>query len=251
MTSEHPLHPPEAPANGEQAHLSTLLLHQLRYGEMEPVAMQAARLHVDSCQRCQSRLSAQQANRSAFEVRPVPAALRDLPSPSLWLRLLRLLQTDALVVPGLAVAAALLLLVVGTTRPGEHDALAPDGVRSKGSTEVELILEGEGLMEAGASVQAGDRIQIRVPAGPYAEAWVGDADQVLGHFDLQPEKATLAPFALTIDDEPGAESLTVILSEAPLARSEAEGYLKRQSTRATPPAGVRIQRLYLPKERSR
>jgi hypothetical protein len=251
MTSEHPPQPPDPKRPAEQPHLSTLLLHQLRYGELEPTAMQAARAHVDGCPRCRSRLSAQQANRSAFEVRPMPAALRDLPSPSIWRRLVRFLQTDALAVPGLAVAAALLLLVVAAPQSDEHDPLGPDVVRSKGSTEVELIREGEGVMEAGASVQAGDRIQVRVPAGPYSEAWVGDSEQVLGHFELQPEKATLAPFALTIDDEPGAESLTVILSEAPLARSEAEGYLKRQTTRNTPPSGVRIQRLYLPKERSR
>lgn len=251
MTSEHPPQPPDATQPGPQAHLSTLVLHQLRYGELPPLLMQEARLHVDGCPRCRSRLSAQQANRSAFEVRPMPAALRGLPAESSWRRLLRMLQTDALLLPGLAVAAALALLVLSNGGTSEHDALRPDVVRSKGGAEVELIREGEGLMEAGASVQPGDRIQVRVPAGPYTEAWVGDSEQVLGHFELQPEKATLAPFALTIDDEPGAESLTVILSDAPLARSEAEGFLRPASTRTTPPTGVRIQRLYLPKERSR
>ena len=59
------------------SHLSTLLLNQLRYGELDPEQEAQARTHLQDCERCASRLQAQESNRSAFVLQPVPQAIRE------------------------------------------------------------------------------------------------------------------------------------------------------------------------------
>ena len=60
------------------SHLSTLLLNQLRYGELDPEQEAQARTHLQDCERCASRLQAQESNRSAFVLQPVPQAIREI-----------------------------------------------------------------------------------------------------------------------------------------------------------------------------
>ena len=62
------------------SHLSTLKLHALRYGELSGEEEAEARAHLDTCEKCASRLSAQENHRAAFELRPVPEAIRNPPA---------------------------------------------------------------------------------------------------------------------------------------------------------------------------
>ena len=58
-------------------HVTTLDLHRLRYGELDKARAAEVRAHLDGCPMCTERLQAQHAMRAEFEVRPVPAALRE------------------------------------------------------------------------------------------------------------------------------------------------------------------------------
>jgi len=87
-----------------------------------------------------------------------------------------------------------------------------DDVRYKGGG-VELLLEGKGVVDPEATrFHAGDRVQVRVAPGYAGQAWVTDGHQVLGTFPIEAGKATLAPFSLTLDGQPGAEHLVVLVS---------------------------------------
>jgi hypothetical protein len=182
-------------------HISTLDLHRLRYGELDKARASEVRAHVDGCPTCTDRLQAQHAMRAEFEVRPVPAALREAskrPRVPTWVWAL---------LPGLMVAALALFVVlpadVGTSY---------DDVRYKGGG-VELLLEGQGVVDPKATrFHEGDRVQVRVAPAHAGQAWVTDGHQVLGTFPVEAGKATLAPFSLTLDGEPGAEHLVVLVS---------------------------------------
>jgi anti-sigma factor RsiW len=182
-------------------HVTTLDLHRLRYGELDTARAAEVRAHVDGCPMCTERLQAQHAMRAEFEVRPVPAALREAskrPRVPSWVWAL---------LPGLMVAALALVVVL----PADVGTSYED-VRYKGGG-VELLLEGKGVVDPEATrVHAGDRVQVRVAPGHAGQAWVTDGHQVLGTFPVEAGKATLAPFSLTLDGQPGAEHLVVLVS---------------------------------------
>lgn len=223
------------PADPSAGHLSTLVLHQLRYGELEGEAARDAQAHLDDCDQCRGRHQSQLAFRRAFDVKAPPITL-PVSAPSSWERAQRWLRWA--VVP--ALVAALALIAVRTGGPG----VDPDGTRLKGVDDVVVLVEDLGVLDAGEAIRPGDRLQIRVPAGPWSEAWVGDADGLIGRFELEPDTQTLSPFALTVDGESGDEELVVVLSEDPLDRASAGAAM---SGRRMP--GVEVRRLYLPKER--
>lgn len=184
--------------------ISTLTLHRYRMGELSPEEAAQVRAALAANPADQARLQAQEALRAEFALRPVPAAIRDLrKKPSIW-SFWRL--------PAMAAAAALALVMF---LPGPQ----PDhGIRWKGDqAQVDVLVEGRGLLDPGERLRAGDRVQLRLPPGPYVEAWVSDGSRVLGRFDLSAEHATLAPFSLTLDDAPGEERLVVLLSSRRLA----------------------------------
>ena len=182
-------------------HVTTLDLHRLRYGELDKARAAEVRTHVDGCATCTERLQAQHAMRAEFEVRPVPAALREAskrPRVPTWVWAL---------LPGLMVAALALVVVL----PADVGTSYED-VRYKGGG-VELLLEGKGVVDPEATrFHAGDRVQVRVAPGHAGQVWVTDGHQVLGTFPVEAGKATLAPFSLTLDGEPGAEHLVVLVS---------------------------------------
>ena len=92
---------------------------------------------------------------------------------------------------------------------------APDHTRIKGhESRVDVLVEGRGLLDAGELLHAGDRVQLRLPAGPYVEAWVSDGEKVLGRFDAYADRPSLAPFALTLDDQPGEDRVVLLLAAA-------------------------------------
>lgn len=196
------------------SHVSTLDLHRLRYGELPATRAAGLRQHLDDCAACRGRMQAQQALRAEFEVLPVPAGLRTPPARPWWTwsRL-----------PALAAMAAALMLTLRLADPS-----ATDTTRLKGAA-AEVLVEGRGTLASGDLVRAGDRLQVRVPAGPWAEAWVSDGATVLGRFPLVEGEATLAPFSLTIDDSPGRERLVIVLSEGPGTEAQVKRALRGES----------------------
>jgi len=230
--------PPQQPA-----HLSTLRLHQLRTGELDPPQARAAQAHLDACPDCRRRMQSQQAFRHAFELQPPPVALPS-PSPSPWAALSRWARWAPL-----PVLVAALALVAVRVVPSPIDAgpdAGPDAgsdTRLKGAQDLVVLVAGHGVLDPGEAIHPGDRLQLRVPAGAWQEAWVGDADGLIGHFELQTDRPTLSPFALTVDGEPGDEHLFVVLSDDPLDEEAAEAALAGRRM-----DGVSVRRLDLDKE---
>ena len=225
----------EPSADPGAGHLSTLTLHQLRYGELEADRARQAQAHLTGCERCRSRHQAQLAFRHAFELKAPPITL-PASRPSAWEQARSWLRWAP--IPMLVAALALVAVRVGT--PGASD----EETRLKGSTDVVVLVEDQGVLDQGESIHPGDRLQIRVPAGSGSEAWVGDADGVIGRFDLEQDQATLSPFALTVDAEAGDEQLVVVLSAEPLDRAAAAAAMQGRSM-----SGVQVRRLSLRKER--
>ncbi len=225
-------------------HLSTLALHQLRYGELEGEAEAAARRHLDSCPTCNQRFAAQQAFRAAFELKAPPIALPEPAGPSLWERARGWLRWAP--APALALAAALVLFVQldGAQPSGgvDGDSPAGDQVRLKGQADIQVIVEDRGALDPGERIVAGDRIQLRIPQGPWQEAWVGDGEALIGHFALDKDGPSLSPFALTVDGEAGDEELVVLLAEEPLGEDAALAAMQGRRMK-----GVELRRLHLQK----
>jgi hypothetical protein len=147
-------------------------------------------------------MQAQHALRAEFEVRPVPAALREAsrrPRVPAWVWAL---------VPGLLVAALALVVVLPTDVRSSYE-----DVRYKGGG-VEILLEGRGVVDPDETrFESGDRIQVRIAPGRGGHAWVTDGHRVLGPtFPVEAGKAALAPFSLELDAEPGAEQLVVVVA---------------------------------------
>ena len=212
--------------------ISTLTLHRYRLGELsaEEAAVVRATLEASPAEAARDR--AQVAMRTEFQLRPVPPAIRALSAPrsrwSLW------------GLPALAAAAGLALAVLLPSPPP-----APDEIRFKGvSSRVDVLVEGRGLLDPGESLHPGDRVQIRVPAGPHVEAWVGEGSRVLGRFDTATDRATLAPFALTLDDAPGDEQMVILLSERHLQPGTVPGLLQGELPRGVERLTVRLPKVY-------
>ena len=199
------------------AHLHTLALNQLRYGELSLDEERAARAHLDGCAHCSTRLARQEQQRHAFELAPVPEAIRAAarqPAPLVqrlwgWLGGWRPMALSAL-----AIALALLVVL-----PRMSD---PDTTRLKGAPTVEVLVEGHGLLSPGARLHSGDRVQLRVAPGAWRHAWVGDASGLLGQFEAEIGRATLAPFSLVLDSAKSDERVAVVLSEAEIDRGTAQ-----------------------------
>ena len=218
------------------SHVSTLTLHRLRYGELDGSEVRSVRGHIDACDACRARLQAQEAHRAAFVAAPVPDAIRALRPKARrpWWQLAGL--------PALAVAAAALLFVALPD--------GGDGVRLKGGGgDVEVLVQSGGAGDAhvwasGEALRAGDRVQVRVPPGPWSHAWLSDGRELIADFEVSRGRATLAPFSLELDGAPGDERLVLILSEDPLGEAAA-----RAALTGPPPSGVTVQRLTLTKSR--
>ncbi|MFT5681467.1 MAG: hypothetical protein ACI8RZ_002373, partial [Myxococcota bacterium] len=141
-------------------HISTLTLHKLRYGELSPDEHAELKTHLSDCETCSGRLSAQENHRAAFELMPVPEAILEASAPSLWKRL-----TQGWLIAPLLVAAMALFVV----SPGLFDE-----IRTKGSSDIKILVEDYGELEVGEAIRPGDRIQLRIPPGEWVEVWVGD-----------------------------------------------------------------------------
>jgi len=201
-------------------HLSTLVLHRLRYGELSEAERSEVHAHLKTCERCAAMLRAQENHRAAFELRPVPDAIRDLSrqpvpanAPWRWRRWLA---------AGVALAAAALLAVLvvpdlGGVSPGE------DVVRIKGpARDFEAWLDtpqGPRPLGTDEILRAGDRIQVRFrrPTQPWVSLAGTDASgniEVYGTWtaDMHTPDWQLAPFALELDDSPGDQELVLLMT---------------------------------------
>jgi hypothetical protein len=213
-------------------HLSTLVLHQYRYGEIAGAEAVALRQHLDACPECAARLRAQEAERRAFELTPMPDALRGLDAEPGWRRFLRI----GFVAPLLAAAVATLVVVpvivgglgddpaadpvggeVGTTRTKGVDL--PLEVWTDGASGVRAVAEGEPLA-------AGQRVQLRYdPQGHEWSVLAGvDGTGAVEVFGQAEEDGATggrhAPFSLVLDATAGPQTFVLLLSDRPLLEDE-------------------------------
>lgn len=221
-------------------HISTVKLHQLRYNELDAEEAASIRSHLDGCERCRSRLQVMQNERAAFELEPMPASIAALVAEQQrspwWRRVL-----DGLRHPGtigaLAVAAAVLLYV--SAEP------AGETFTSRGDDDIVVHVEGVGVLDEGESLREGDRIQLEVPPGDWEQAWIGDADGLIGSFPMQPSKKwAFIPVAMDVDGVGRSEHIVIVLSNHLLNQSEAQA-----AADGEPLGGVMVQELELPKEK--
>lgn len=211
-------------------HPSTLTLHRLRYGELDPSTESTVRQHLGSCERCSERLGVQVRERAAFVVRPVPEAIRALATPppsrrSWWAELF----------PFALAAAAAAVLFVSVPALRGVDPAEVDTVRFRGTLPaVEAwIDEGGGprMLREADVLGAGDRIQLAYD--PRGASYVAIAGRDgTGTIEVYTTRAPTgvglvrAPFALTLDGVPGVQELFVIGSGAPLSEGEVKAAVR-------------------------
>ncbi|MEN0064010.1 MAG: hypothetical protein AAGA48_17795 [Myxococcota bacterium] len=199
----------ETPTPATGRHLSTLVLHQLRLGELDSAAAAAAQAHVDACPLCADRLRRQHHIRASFVLKPMPEVLQRPPRPvAPWWRWL---------VPlGVAVAALGLLAL----RPP-----ADDGIRMRGtapSMEVWVATEaGPRQLREDDRLGAGDRVAIKYDALGASHVGFAGRDgnglvEVYGVYEVPAEGLVNAPFGLELDSAPGAQELFVVTGDGQL-----------------------------------
>ncbi len=229
-------------------HLSTLTLHQLRYGELSLDQEREVRGHLEDCARCAGLLAQQEAQRHEFELLPVPDAIRRASRPSPWRRVAAALTSWQ---GGLALAAAALLafVLVGQGGPGSmsdatgsRDATGQDTIRYKNAGTVDVLVDGKGRLEAGQTLSAGDRVQLQVAPGDWRHAWATDGKAFWAPFALAAGKATLSPFGLTLDDSTGDEAVILVLSVERLDEAEA-----RAAVSGSAAEGIEVVTVTLPR----
>lgn len=101
-------------------HVNTLVLHQLRLGELDSAAETRVRAHLSECALCASRAAHQRAVRTEFQRMPMPAALE--PRPSWWERARAWLPVAALVPVALVAAFVVKTGPATTPMPSPHAA---------------------------------------------------------------------------------------------------------------------------------
>jgi len=188
------------------AHPSYLALDRAALGaELDP----AARAHVDGCARCQAHVERAR--------RPEP--------PAPWLRALPPARAPSRRAwrwgGGLALAAAACaFLLFARARRDAHDDRA-GATTAKGAPEVLLhIKRGDAVTtwDGAAPVVPGDRLRLEIAASGYRRVQVIGAGGALLH-DAPLRAPGLLPVAWEVDDQPGPETLTVILSDHPRDRA--------------------------------
>jgi len=229
-------------------HVSTLTLHQLRYGELSLDREREVRAHLEGCARCAGLLAQQEAQRHEFELLAVPESIRRASRPSPWRRVAAALNSWQ---GGLAVAAAALLafVLVGPGGPGStsdatttREATGQDGIRYKNLGTVDVLVDGRGRLEEGQTLSAGDRVQLQVAPGEWRHAWATDGRAFWTPFALTAGKATLSPFGLTLDDSTGDEIVILVLSVERLDEAAA-----REAVSGTAGEGIEVVTVILPR----
>lgn len=156
-----------------------------------------------------------------------------------------------------AVAVAALLLVIA--RPGDRALVADDGVRTKGDPILRVhrkVGDGAELLSAGATVRAGDQLQLSyVAAGrPFgAILSIDGRGAVTVHHPARGTRAAALdssdgahalPFAYELDDAPGFERFFFITSDLPFDLAVA---VEAAQPLAADPESARTAPLALPR----
>jgi anti-sigma factor RsiW len=218
-------------------HLSTLALHQLRYGELPDADAAAARDHLSACAACSDRLAAQERERAAFVARPVPPRILAEARASRARAGYRRWAAGGAAVLALAASA----LFVTAPR---------DEIRTRGELpEIEAWVDrghGPEPLDAGGAVAAGDRVSLKYdPHGASAVAIAGrdSTGEVEVYTTNAPTGVGLveAPFGLQLDDTPGTQELFVLGSDRPLSAEDVEAAVTEGVD------GVRVSRVALEK----
>ncbi len=205
-------------------HVSTLKLNQYRYGELEGPALDEIQSHLAECERCSQRLGAQQNNRAAFELEPVPQAIQaaaNVPAaanqPSRWLTW----------VGGAVFAAAAVLLVIPAAQELDTLPTAPsisDGTQTKGAgDDLEVWIDtptGPAQVKDGGRVHPGDRLQLRYRRPPSDWVTLAGTDaqgtiEIYGSWQASRDESgwQKAPFALGLDDTPGVQKFHAVYTD--------------------------------------
>lgn len=212
-------------------HINTLELHQLRYGELSGDTLRDVRAHLDTCELCAGRLRAQENARAAFELQPVPEALRTperAPSRRTWW---------ALLLAPVMVAAAALVAVQVATGPGDA---VEDGVRTKG-LQVDAVAndhlqvwlrtqDGTRAARPDDRLAAGDRVQVRYHDDDYALVTFAGRDGT-GEAEVYSTVEVAGSdwydgVALTLDGTPGEQVLYAVYSDDVLDPAALEAALE-------------------------
>lgn len=239
------------------SHLSTLMLNQLRYGELDPAAEAQARAHIQDCERCAGRLGAQEANRNAFVLEPVPEAIRRAaerepdsrtsPMPandnSAWRWVL------------MAVAAAVLVafpLLLPPKEPASDNPYAQ--TRSKGE---HILLEawldtreGPVLLDTDDVLHAGDVLQLKFSTMERPYVSFGGVDghgvvELYGTIKADSELQILqAPFALQMDGTPGEQRFYALFTR----EQPSEAQIRQAILKHDVPDGGVLRTLHFEKE---
>jgi len=225
------------------SHLSTLTLNRYRYGELDDREVATLRTHLDGCDQCAARLQAQENNRAAFELSPVPDFISSLapaePRAAWWSR------WQVWLAPALGAAALVLIALPSGTAPTDGlkdpDRVPPEITQTKGAKDVlEAWLEtdrGPRPLAEGAEVGPGARIQLRYRQT--AQAWVTFAGQdgtgtveVYGTFpaEVGEQGWQAAPFALTLDDTAGIQKFYAVFTSDPPTPESVELSLAKEGT---------------------
>jgi hypothetical protein len=196
-------------------HVSTLLLHRLRLGELAADEQDVLEAHLATCSLCAGRLAHQQQLRAAFVRAPMPAALE--PRPTLWERIGQL-RALLLFVP-IALAALLVLKTGPLASPGAAPALTE---HLKGATPqlVAWVKTGESArpLYTDERVHEGTRVQLRYDAGRHRFVTLAGRDgrglaEVYGTVPADGPGVRDAPFALTLDGTRGDQTFFAILTD--------------------------------------
>ena len=223
-------------------HLSTLTLHQFRYGELSSEQHREAQAHLEMCEHCAKRLRAQEQERQAFELRPVPEAIRNAkPAAAGWWRAFRRWWGPV----GLAMAAAVALIIVSLPPESREKGTPPDAL------EVWVDAgEGPRPLRPNEALTEGDRVQLTYRADGSTQVAFAGRDhtgvvELYGGRPVPPGPGMRnAPFALALDDAPGPQEFFVILSDRPLD----DATVIRAVQAPLEPPDIRVLRVEIEKE---
>ncbi len=225
------------------SHLSTLMLHRYRYGELDEGETATLRTHLGECERCQARLQAQENQRAAFELTPVPEAIRAISKQAVnrtawWAR------WQVWLVPALGAAAVVMLALPGGPSTGTDGLKDPERVphervQTKGAKDLfEAWLEterGPRPLANGAEVEPGARIQLRYRKPPHSWVTFAGSDnsgkvEVYGTFPAAESEQDwqTVPFALTLDDVLGVQNFYAVFTHDPPTPESVHNSLKKE-----------------------
>ena len=233
------------PSRGATPHLSTLVLHQVRLGELDATQTASARAHLADCDRCTARLDAQHRERAAFVLRPMPDAIRTAAAPqrrpsAVW----RWIAPVALV----AAAAVAWLLVAGGVPPS-GDRIVTRGELPRVEVWVDLG-DGPRPLRPAERLVPGDRLQLRYDPRDAAHVAFAGRDgtglvEVYGAFPALGPGLVDAPFGLRLDDAPGDQEFFVLTADRYLDAGTVHDAV------TVGVDGVDVARIVVPKEHGR